>query len=202
MKILMLWDNYGAGSPDPALPVSWLTDSCLLRDRKPLYVPDFDTDFRLFPTLAVRIDRLGKGIQAKFAHRYWQEAAVYISVRACARIETLTRAGMPLDSAVAYDNSLVASPFFPLTPEQVPGTTFCLLRNGIKELEWSGANLKMDTAEAIQALSHCNTLKTGDLILLGIPREGVPIAPGDKIQIFLKRPTDTEPQLYTEFQVK
>ena len=58
-----------------------MADSTMLVGNKPFFIPDFAPEFVLHPALAVRIDRLGKNIAPRFAHRYYQSAS------ACAVVE-------------------------------------------------------------------------------------------------------------------
>ena len=177
MKIIALWNNYSERDIAPAqaepLAVCWLTDSCLLRERRPFYVPGFDTDFRLFPSLAIRIDRLGKGIEPRFVKRYWNEVSLWLNARACNLSAELAAKGLPQANAVSFDCSLVASPFWEMTPVQCMQARF--------------------------TVSH-NTLKTGDIFLLGFPEQGVAVKPGDSIQVRLDAPG--EPKIITEFKIK
>lgn len=204
MKILALWNNYdkagreAAAGAEPA--VCWLTDSCLLREGRPFYVPDFDSDFRLFPTLAIRIDRLGKGIEARFARRYWGEASVWLNARACGLSRRLSEAGLPQGGAVAFDNSLILAPFFAMGEGECAAFSCTVSRNGEPQCRWEGSRLAMQPEQTIEALSRHNTLKTGDIILLGFPAEGIVVRPGDTIEI--RKESAEEPQVLSHFKIK
>ena len=63
-----------------------MADSTMLVGNKPFFIPDFAPEFVLHPALAVRIDRLGKNIAPRFAHRYYQSAS------ACAVVEAKVEA--------------------------------------------------------------------------------------------------------------
>lgn len=186
MKILSLWDNYAAESdaPEGVVSACWMSDSCLLRERRPFYVPDFDDDFRLFPTLAIRMSRLGKCISERFAVRYWSEASVWLNVRACTLLKRLETAGLPLAPAVAFDNSLVSAPFFPMTPEECEDFKIVVALNGEDVCLWDSRELRMKPNKAIEALSRNTTLKTGDVILMGMQPEGVMLSVGDVVEVF------------------
>ena len=204
MKIIALWNNYSERDIAPAqaepLAVCWLTDSCLLRERRPFYVPGFDTDFRLFPSLAIRIDRLGKRIEPRFVKRYWNEVSLWLNARACNLSAELAAKGLPQANAVSFDCSLVASPFWEMTPVQCMQARFTVSRNGMPEQVWDAGNLLKQPDEAISEVSRHNTLKTGDIFLLGFPEQGVAVKPGDSIQVRLDAPG--EPKIITEFKIK
>lgn len=205
MKIIALWNNYGTALPEneeltePA--VCWLSDSCLLREGRPFYVPDFDDDFRLFPSLAIRIDRLGKGIGTRFAYRYWNHVSLWLNARACSMSRRLSRAGLPQAAAVAFDCSLVAAPFFEVTPEESSDLAFVVCRNGEPVCRWESTALRMGPDEAVSAMSRHNTLKTGDIILLGFPEQGVAVSPGDRIEVMTER-APFAPKALTGFKIK
>lgn len=184
MKIIGLWDNYGEGIP-PEGPAAcfWATDCCLLRESRPLYAPDFDAEFGLYPSLALHIDRLGKGFAARFAHRYWREASLWLSVRAEGLLKRCQSAGAPLGAALCFDCSIVASPFFPLAEADVAAAHFTVEASDGQLAEWSGAELRLGAAAAVEAVARYNTLKTGDVILLGFPKEGIRLVPGLEITI-------------------
>jgi len=206
MKIIALWNNYDIAAEEAALPATcWLTDSCLLREGRPFYIPDFDDDFRLFPSVALRIDRLGKGIASRFASRYWNEVSVWLSARACTLASQLAAKGLPVDRAVAYDNSLVASPFFALDAGQLAGLSFHVRVNGLSTFQWSAGAMHRQPEHVIEAISGNTTLKTGDIILPGLPAQGIAIAPGDDIEIIIDGPgTSTCPDgtVINHFKIK
>lgn len=166
----------------------WLTDSCLLREGRPFYLPGFDDDFRLFPSVALRIDRLGKGIASRFAPRYWNEVSVWLNARACTLASQLAAKGLPVDRAVAYDNSIVAAPFFPLAAGQVADLSFHINVNGEPACRWSARAMRLQPGEVIEAISSNTTLKTGDIILPGLTPKGIAIAQGDEIEIIIDGP--------------
>jgi len=50
-------------------------DASLLNQRKPFFVPDWAQDFRYIPCVVARISRLGRCIEEKYAHRYYDAIA-------------------------------------------------------------------------------------------------------------------------------
>lgn len=207
MKIIALWNNYDTENGANSLPaLCWLTDSCLLRESRPLYIPEFDSDFRLFPSVALRIDRLGKGIASRFASRYWHEVSAWLSVRACNLASRLIERGLPVDGAMAYDNSMVSAPFFALTASELPGLSFQVRVNGEPKFEWSANRMDKSVEQVIEQVSKNTTLKTGDVILPALPQEGIEIRRGDTVEIVLTGPPDvmgriSEP-IINRFKVK
>src|SRR5690554_3016790 len=88
MKILCIGRNYEAHArelknPLPAEPVVFSKpDSALLRNNDPFYLPDFAKEFHHEVELVVRIGRLGKNIEERFAHRYYEELALGVDFTA------------------------------------------------------------------------------------------------------------------------
>ena len=81
MKIICIGRNYaahaaelhhqtGLGTEAADEPLWFLKpDTALLRNNDPFYVPDFSQEVHYECELVVRIDRVGKCIEERFAHR-------------------------------------------------------------------------------------------------------------------------------------
>lgn len=79
-----------------------MADSTMLANNKPFFIPDFAPEFVMHAALAVRIDRLGKNIAPRFAHRYFQ------TVAACALVEAKDAAQNALDARCnAFDGAFM-----------------------------------------------------------------------------------------------
>ena len=84
MKILAVGMNYVAHCQElhanenlPKEPVIFMKpDSALLKDSKPFFIPDFSRQVDYETELVVRINRLGKNIAERFAHRYYDAVTV------------------------------------------------------------------------------------------------------------------------------
>ena len=94
MKIICIGRNYAehvkelhntAGGPDglPTEPVFFLKpDTALLRNNDPFYIPSFSQEVHYECELVVRINRVGKCIEERFAHRYYDEVGLGIDFTA------------------------------------------------------------------------------------------------------------------------
>jgi 2-keto-4-pentenoate hydratase/2-oxohepta-3-ene-1,7-dioic acid hydratase in catechol pathway len=80
MKIIVVGMNYAEHNKEldgtlvsvPENPVIFMKpDSALLKDGKPFFIPDWAEQFDYETELVVRINRLGKCIAPRFAHRYY-----------------------------------------------------------------------------------------------------------------------------------
>lgn len=204
MKIIVTDNNYGnEADGHPA----WflLTHSCLLRDNRPLYLPRWDSDFRLYPSMAIRIDRLGKSIPQRFAHRYWDHWSFGFSLRGAQSLRHLYALGLPGGAATAFDNSAVIAGWHQLNcRERLPEMKFTIHIDSTEAGRWQYASLHYDADSLLSLLSTRMTFKTGDILYLGFPGEGIPLARDCRITVNEegKRGNDT---IYTEisgFNVK
>ena len=97
MKIIAVGMNYPlhcrelhAGEPLPKEPVIFMKpDSALLKDSKPFFIPDFCEQVDYETELVVRINRLGKNIAERFAHRYYDAVTVGIASATGCRSDSL-----------------------------------------------------------------------------------------------------------------
>lgn len=186
MKIFCITGNRSSEET----PLSWyvLTDSSILRSDNPFFVPDFDTEFIACPSLAVRIDRLGKSIAPRFASRYYNEATVGVVVVARRLLGELRREGMPWDRAVAFDRSCFIGEFRAASTILDGGDIE--LTCGDSRILINAGQLRLGVDETVAEVSRTNTLKTGDLILCSLPfpapkdvtsDECLPMAPGSNL---------------------
>ncbi len=161
-------------------------DSALLRTGMPFFVPDFAEQFDAEPLLVIRINRLGKDIGLRFAHRYYAEATVGIGFTARDLWMKLNEAGQPWDLSKGFDGSTGVGKFTPIDAD----STLCIALNGQTMTELSLNELPCTVDEAISQCSRFYTLKMGDFICL--PLTGQPwkqrvfdVKEGDMVEGFL-----------------
>jgi len=192
MKIICIGRNYVKHAQElnhdvPTEPVFFMKpDSALLKDNKPFFLPDFSKEIHHEIELVVKISRLGKNIEAKFAHRYYDEIGLGIDFTARDLQRQLIEKGLPWEKAKAFDSSAVLGKFIPKDELGDLGhLLFSLKRNG--EVVQSGDSQLMifpfDTI--IEHVSKYVTLKIGDLIYTGTPAGVGPVAIGDSLEGFI-----------------
>lgn len=118
MKILAVGMNYSEHNKElgntllPSEPVIFSKpESAVIRDGKPFFIPDFSEKFDYETEIVVRINKLGKNIGERFAHRYYDEIALGIDFTARDLQEKLRSKGLPWDLCKGFDGSAVLGNF-------------------------------------------------------------------------------------------
>lgn len=154
-------------------PLDWyeMPDSSILRSGNPFFIPDFDTRYLAFPSVCLRIGRLGKTIAPRFAERYFDGWTAAVAIVAVDRLKQLREAGMPWTRAVAFDRSCLLGNLQPIATlkECGPFEITC----GKQQREYDTAHLMLGSDKLIEAVSAENTVKNGDLILAGLTPDGL-----------------------------
>ena len=193
MKIICIGRNYTKHIEElqnerPTEPVIFMKpDSAILLKQHPFVIPEFSSDIHHEIEIIVKISKVGKYIDAKFAHKYYDEIGVGIDFTARDLQQKLKDKGLPWEKAKAFDGSAVIGDFIPKTNyNSLENLTFELTRNG-KTVQMGNTSLmlwKID--ELISYVSQYFTLKIGDVIFTGTP-EGVGLVePEDVLEGFLE----------------
>ncbi|MEG1544578.1 MAG: fumarylacetoacetate hydrolase family protein [Tannerellaceae bacterium] len=177
MKIIAVGMNYAAHNKElhHSLELSEPTlfmksDSSLLKDGKPFFIPDFSSEVHYETEIVVKIDRLGKNIAERFAHRYYNEVTVGIDFTARDLQKKLRAQGLPWEISKAFDNSAVVGTFLPLDRVgEVGRIPFHLDLNGVKVQQGNTADMLFSVDQIVAYASRFFTLKIGDLIYTGTP---------------------------------
>jgi len=175
MKIICMGLNYRQhcqemGWDYPAEPVVFLKpDSALLKKNKPFFLPDFSRNIHYEVEVVVKISKLGKGIAAKFAHRYYDEITVGIDITARDIQGRNIKAGLPWDLSKGFDGSAPVGEFIPADSVDIRNLDFSLKINDKTVQKSNTSDLIFSVDEIIEYISKFYTLKTGDLIFTGTP---------------------------------
>lgn len=162
------------------------SDSSLLKDGKPFFIPDFSSEIHYETELVVKIDRLGKNIAERFAHRYYTEVTVGIDFTARDLQRKLREQGLPWELSKAFDNSAVVGTFVPV--EQVGSISnlpFHLDINGKIVQKGNTQDMLFSVDKIIAYVSRFFTLKIGDLIYTGTPVGVGPVQIDDHLQGYI-----------------
>lgn len=188
MKILAIGQNYTEhnkelNSNHPSEPVVFMKpDTALLRNNKPFYLPDFSEDLHYETELIIKINRLGKNIDPKFAHRYYSEIGLGVDFTARDLQRKLKNEGKPWEISKAFDNSAVIGEFLPVDMfPDVQDIHFCLKLNNETVQNGHSADMIFPVNELIAYVSRFFTLKIGDILFTGTPAGVGKISVGDRL---------------------
>lgn len=176
MKIICIGLNYRQHAAEmgwklPTEPVVFLKpDSALLKNNKPFFLPDFSEDIQYEVEIVVMINRLGKGISAKFAHRYYEEITLGIDITARDIQSRNAKAGMPWELSKCFDGAAPIGKFVHVsTIDDILNVDFRLDINGTTVQKSNSSDMIFNINHIIEYVSRFFTLKTGDLIFTGTP---------------------------------
>jgi acylpyruvate hydrolase len=193
MKIICVGRNYvdhikELSNDKPTDPVIFIKpDTALLDSSQAFYYPSFSNDVHYELELVYRIGKVGKNIEAKFAHKYIDAIGLGIDFTARDVQNRLKEKGLPWEKAKAFNGSAFVSSMRPFTEADLSfPIDFELQKNGIS-VQLGNSELMIWNIEALIAdISQYFTLKTGDYIFTGTPAGVGSVAIGDVLSGFLQ----------------
>ncbi|MFQ3174311.1 MAG: 2-keto-4-pentenoate hydratase/2-oxohepta-3-ene-1,7-dioic acid hydratase in catechol pathway [Flavobacterium sp.] len=193
MKIICIGRNYvdhieELQNERPAEPVVFMKpDSAILLKQHPFVIPEFTNDVHHEIEIIVKISKVGKYIEPKFAHKYYDEISVGIDFTARDLQAKLKVKGLPWEKAKAFDGSAVIGDFLPKGQfSSLENITFELTNND-KSVQIGDSSLMLwNIDELISHVSQYFTLKIGDVIFTGTPSGVAAVQPDDVLEGFLE----------------
>jgi 2-keto-4-pentenoate hydratase/2-oxohepta-3-ene-1,7-dioic acid hydratase in catechol pathway len=193
MKIICVGRNYADHAKElnnevPKEPVLFMKPkSAILLPEKPLYYPEFTDDLQYECEVVIRINKNGKYIQEKFAHKYYGDVTLGIDFTARDLQREQQKKGLPWEIAKAFDGSAAVGTFIPITPEShVNNLAFQLELNGNMVQEGHTRSMIFTVDQIIAYASKFFTLNIGDLIFTGTPAGVGQVNGGDKLDGILQ----------------
>ena len=193
MKIICIGRNYANHIEElknerPSEPVVFMKpDSAILLKQHPFVIPEFSEDIHHEIELIVKISKVGKYIEPKFAHKYYDEISVGIDFTARDLQAKLKEKGLPWEKAKAFDGSAVIGEFLPKSQfVSLENVTFELTNNNITVQKGNSAMMMWSIDELIAHVSQFFTLKIGDIIFTGTPAGVAAVKPDDVLEGFLE----------------
>jgi len=188
MKIICIGRNYTdhikeLANEKPVNPVVFhKPDTALLLKGQPFFIPEFSEDVHYEVEVLVKINRIGKHIQPKFAPKYYDEIGLGIDFTARDLQAQLKAKGLPWEKAKGFDGSAVIGKW--LNKNELPSVDqlkFELSKNEeiVQQGDTSLMLWKID--ELIAYVSQFFTLKIGDVIFTGTPSGVGPVAVNDRL---------------------
>ncbi len=189
MKIICIGRNYTdhieeLANERPEDPVVFLKpDTSLVLKNQPFFIPPFSNDVHYEVEVLVRINRIGKHIQQKFAHKYYDAIGLGIDFTARDLQAKLKSKGLPWEKAKAFDGAAVVGDW--LDKSELPPVDelqFEMTKNGTIVQQSSSALMLWKVDELIAYVSQFFTLKIGDIIFTGTPAGVGPVAENDVLE--------------------
>jgi 2-keto-4-pentenoate hydratase/2-oxohepta-3-ene-1,7-dioic acid hydratase in catechol pathway len=175
MKIMCIGRNYAEHARElnnelPSEPVVFMKpDSAILPAGNAFFIPDFSKNVQFELEIVIRINKLGKHIEERFAHRYYNEFSLGIDFTARDLQTKLKQEGLPWEKAKAFDGSAFVGPWFSKEDFDIKNLNFSLLRNKSLVQKGQSNDMIFSYDKIISELSKYFTLKIGDLIFTGTP---------------------------------
>lgn len=203
MKFICIGRNYAAHAAElnhsvPEEPVFFLKpESAITRLNRPFFLPDFSEEVHYETEIIVKINRLGKCIPERFAHKYYDEIGLGVDFTARDIQRRCVANGEPWEVAKAFDGSAVVGRFtnksyFP----DLQSISFHLLLNGKKVQSGNTSDMIFSIDRIISHVSRFMTLKMGDIIFTGTPVGVGRVEINDRLQGFV------EDECFFDFRVK
>lgn len=193
MKIICIGRNYTQHIEElqnerPEEPIVFLKpDSAVLLKQHPFVIPEFSNDIHHEIELIVRINKVGKYIEPKFAHKYYDEISVGLDFTARDLQEKLKDKGLPWEKAKSFDGSAVIGDFISKKIfSSLESINFELTKNGITVQRGNSSLMLFKIDEIIAHVSQFFTLKIGDIIFTGTPDGVAAVKPNDVLEGFLE----------------
>ncbi len=193
MKIICIGRNYSEhakelGNEAPKEPLFFLKpDSAILPKRVPFYIPEFTNDLHFEIELLVKINKVGKHIEERFANTYYDKIGLGIDFTARDLQQECKSKGLPWEKAKAFDGSAVIGKEFidKSEFESVQDISFSLNKNGEQVQRGNSKDMIFTIDAIISYVSQFMTLKIGDIIYTGTPAGVGPVKIGDKLEGFI-----------------
>jgi len=175
MKIICIGRNYAKhieelANEKPENPVVFMKpDSAVLQGNNPFVIPAFSNDVHYEVEVLVKINKVGKHISTKFAHKYYDEIGLGIDFTARDVQQDCKEKGLPWEKAKAFDGSAVIGEFYPKEIFDLENLNFQLLKNQKIVQDGNTNSMLWKVDELISYVSQYFTLKKGDIIFTGTP---------------------------------
>ena len=192
MKIICIGRNYAKhieelANEKPTSPVVFLKpDSAILQKNNPFFIPPFSNDVHYEVEILVKINKVGKFIDVKFAHKYYDEIGLGIDFTARDIQDQCKEKGLPWEKAKAFDGSAVIGEFYPKKQFDLDTISFQLYKNNTLVQDGKSNTMLWKIDELIAYVSQYFTLKKGDIIFTGTPEGVGKVSENDVLKGFIE----------------
>ncbi|MGY3792913.1 fumarylacetoacetate hydrolase family protein [uncultured Aquimarina sp.] len=193
MKLICIGRNYTdhieeLENEKPTDPVVFLKpDTSILLKKQPFFIPDFSNDIHHEVEVLVKIKKLGKYIDKKFAHKYYDEISLGIDFTARDLQSQLKAKGLPWEKAKAFDGAAVIGQWVSKENfSDVDNINFRLEKNDTIVQDGNTKLMLWKIDELIAYVSQFFTLKIGDIIFTGTPAGVGSVKTNDNLTGFIE----------------
>jgi acylpyruvate hydrolase len=192
MKIICIGRNYSEhakelNNPVPEKPVFFMKpDTALLPPHNPFFYPAFSNDIHYEVELVLKVNKTGRSISEKFAHKYFDEIGVGIDFTARDLQNDCKKKGLPWEIAKAFDFSAPIGKFLPKKSfEDLTNIEFGLKINDEWRQKGNSRDMIFSFDKIISYVSQFVTLRKGDYIFTGTPEGVGPAKVDDHFELFI-----------------
>lgn len=193
MKLICIGRNYTEHIAElqnekPTDPVVFLKpDTSILLKKQPFFIPEFSNDVHHEVEILVKINKIGKHIDKKFAHKYYDQIGLGIDFTARDLQSALKTKGLPWEKAKAFDGAAVIGKWLPKSQfEDLNNINFSLHNNQQIVQQGNTSFMLWKIDEIIEYVSKYFTLKIGDIIFTGTPAGVGKVSANDVLQGFIE----------------
>lgn len=163
-----------------------LPDTTVLGTKVPFFVPDFAEYCKAHFYIALRVSRLGRSINRKFASRYYDAVTLAVHFTAHPLLEDLRRSALPWNEACAFDSAVALGRFQMLGDKtSLSDITGVFSRNGQPVASLQPIHVGEDVDRLVEISSSVQMYRQGDVLLLGKAGEGIPVSINDHLSASL-----------------
>ena len=192
MKIFGIGRNYAAhieelNNERPEEPVIFtMPDTALLIKNRPFFYPSFSKDIHHEVEIVLKISKVGKNIDEKFAHTYYNEIGIGIDFTARDLQQKAKEKGLPWAIAKGFNDAAPISKFVSKDSLDINNLNFSLTVDGEVKQQANTKLMLFSFDYIISYLSKFFLLKNGDLIYTGTPKGVGPVIIGNRLEAFLE----------------
>ena len=136
--------------------------------------------------MIVRINKIGKHIEERFAHKYYSQIGLGIDFTARDIQQECKEKGLPWEKAKGFDGSAqISKTFIEKSELELENIPFCLEKNGEQVQKGNSKDMLFNFDKIISYISQFYTLKIGDLIYTGTPEGVGKVYPGDLLKGYI-----------------
>ena len=192
MKIICIGRNYAKhvselGNTLPTEPLFFLKPETAIQPKgHPFFIPGFSKNIHYEVELVLKINKTGKHIEERFAHKYYSQIGLGIDFTARDVQEECKAKGLPWEKAKGFDGSAqISHNFIDKADLVLNDIRFSLEKNREQVQIGNSKDMLFSFEKIITHISKFYTLQIGDLIYTGTPEGVGPVKASDKLQGFI-----------------